>query len=177
MNKIKYIKKRGHTSVALYKVTEVWPHFFFNSCRSKTQQVKQRLHVSIIMKKSTVHNYSLQWGRALPKKFFEVPETVYVPAKSHCCRHGYREYHDFQKGKPCLIDCRGCIEEDSDNSCHVCGRKQHEDPNRRFVEKAEVEETANGLLEAWRNHAVPYVCRRDDPVRPGVPSVFERWYV
>jgi len=103
------------------------------------------------MKKSTLHNYALQWGRTLPKKVFEVPEKLYVPSKSHCYRNG---------GKPCF-ECRGCIEWNCMYVCHVCGRKQCDDLRRRFVEVAYVSETANGLLEARlpKDRATTMMCR------------------
>ena len=100
-------------------------------------------------KRDTVRHYELQFGKAIPRRLFDVPQKVVIPAPLSCFRPnpgGRRDHHRFQVGESCK-DCVGCLRDMTCRECDKCGILQEDDP-KRFVYFVPLEEVANGLLEA-----------------------------
>ena len=100
------------------------------------------------MKKRTIDNYALQFGKkAIPKHLFEVPSELYVKAYSRCVymSEGRRVQHYYQEGEPCHR-CSMCRKENREHPCTVCNQRMRNQP--RFMERVSVTRKGNGLLSA-----------------------------
>lgn len=109
------------------------------------------------MKKARTDPYRLQFGRTLPKWCFEIPDHIYTPAFTYCDRleNGRRAHHKFQFDDPCG-SCFKCFEEGL-RTCDLCHCTQW-DASLRFVQKAEVYEVKNGLLDTKLNRPYRFWC-------------------
>ena len=69
------------------------------------------------LKKRTIKNYQLQFGRTIPTKFFDPPKKLYCEAESNCYMVD-PNYSRKVSGKPCE-QCEGC-DDDSFRMCSHC---------------------------------------------------------
>lgn len=112
------------------------------------------------MKKARTDPYYLQFGRTIPKRYFEIPDRIYTPAFTYCDRlkHGRRVFHKFQFGDPCG-SCVKCFE-DGLRRCESCQCTQWESIPQRFVQEVQVYEKGNGLLDTKLNRPYRFRCMK-----------------
>ncbi|KXJ22502.1 hypothetical protein AC249_AIPGENE2528, partial [Exaiptasia diaphana] len=116
--------------------------------RRRRRRSKKKQEENKKMKKRTIDNYALQFGKkAIPKHLFEVPSELYVKAYNRCLymSEGRRVQHYYQEGEPCHR-CSLCRKENREYSCAVCNQRMRNQP--RFMERASVTRKGNGLLSA-----------------------------
>ena len=100
-------------------------------------------------------NYALQFGKTIPKKYFDIPEHFAERAPIDCSSLPRFTNHDFQEGEMCreCCACHYAMRRRCSGCAESQGRHRH-----RFVQFAVVEEQGNGLLTAQFRKPATYWC-------------------
>ena len=124
------------------------------------------------MKKARIDPYFLQFGRALPKRYFKIPEHIYTPAFTHCdhLEGGRRAFHKLQFGDPCGV-CTPCLR-DNTRRCRICQRTQAETLPERFAQIVLVYEVSHGLLDTKLTRPHQFFCLSCAKLMMSVDSVY-----